>query len=221
MPADKKHVMDVMKPGKAAATATSRPVIVGHGAMIKDPMVHEKGSEAASEISDSDAVEAKSPSATKLVIKPLEAEEKAVEAEEKPVKDADSSESAVPAETPKDEPKKEEEKSDDTDDESDTEDDPIDGSDKAIVEAVSDQAKLSADEKKRQEQEAAEAEAINKLIEDKTYFISVGQVRRHRNNQMAAVLLLVILFALVIGYILVDTGVLNLGFDVPVHLLGH
>lgn len=37
-----KKVFDVMRPGKTAAGATSRPVIVGHKPQIKDPMMSER-----------------------------------------------------------------------------------------------------------------------------------------------------------------------------------
>jgi hypothetical protein len=45
-PSNKKQVMDVAKPGKTAPDATTRPLIVGHGGMLKDPMMS-AGSEAA------------------------------------------------------------------------------------------------------------------------------------------------------------------------------
>ena len=35
----KKHVSDVARPGKTTASATSRPIIVGHGSSVQDPMV--------------------------------------------------------------------------------------------------------------------------------------------------------------------------------------
>lgn len=38
---DKPKTFDVTKPGKTPAAATSRPIIVGHGPMMKDPMVSE------------------------------------------------------------------------------------------------------------------------------------------------------------------------------------
>lgn len=41
----KKPVMDVEKPGTTPAPATSRPVIIGKGPAIKDPMVNETKSE--------------------------------------------------------------------------------------------------------------------------------------------------------------------------------
>ena len=39
MGAAKKQVMDVSKPGKSAASATARPLIVGHGVSVQDPMM--------------------------------------------------------------------------------------------------------------------------------------------------------------------------------------
>ena len=50
-PANKKPIMDVAKPGDTAATATSRPVIINHGMLVKDPMMQDKGDEAASVVS--------------------------------------------------------------------------------------------------------------------------------------------------------------------------
>lgn len=49
MGAAKKQVMDVSKPGKAAAPATARPLIVGHGSMIQDPMVRRGEADAAAD----------------------------------------------------------------------------------------------------------------------------------------------------------------------------
>ena len=40
-----KKVFDVMRPGKTAASATSRPVIVGHKPQIKDPMMSDRQDE--------------------------------------------------------------------------------------------------------------------------------------------------------------------------------
>lgn len=65
MGAAKKQVMDVSKPGKAAASATARPVIIGHGSMVQDPMVRRAQAEA-----DAEAAGAQ-PKRGKIVIKPL------------------------------------------------------------------------------------------------------------------------------------------------------
>ena len=67
MGAAKKQVMDVSKPGKAAATATTRPLIVGHGSMVQDPMVRRANGQAAQDAEDAGT----QPTRGKIVLKPL------------------------------------------------------------------------------------------------------------------------------------------------------
>jgi hypothetical protein len=209
MAVDKKQVMDVSKPGKVAAHATSRPVIVGHGAMIKDPMVKENGAEAASEVSTQDYSGA-SPSKVKVTVHRPTEDEQAIPAKDEPSKD-------VSLEEPKDN-KDETEQSPPADDKPEPAADKApESSDEAVVGAVADQAALGKD-KEKSDEEIAKAVAIQKLIEDKTYFIPVGQVQRRRNNRMAAVMLVLLLLVVVGAYLVIDAGILRTSINLPFHV---
>ena len=73
-PANKKPIMDVAKPGDTAATATSRPVIINHGMLVKDPMMQDKGDEAASELVSAEETPQKL-TQSKKIIAPIVAQE--------------------------------------------------------------------------------------------------------------------------------------------------
>lgn len=74
----KKPVMDVEKPGTTPASATSRPVIVGRGPAIKDPMVNTSDPESTEQTNPQPL-----PSAKKKTIQPI-SEQPATEADTKP-----------------------------------------------------------------------------------------------------------------------------------------
>jgi hypothetical protein len=77
----KKPVMDVEKPGTTPASATSRPLIVGRGPAIKDPMVNDSNEET---VEQSKSLPL--PSAKKKTIQPITEpqEEAEVQSETKP-----------------------------------------------------------------------------------------------------------------------------------------
>lgn len=81
----KKPVMDVEKPGTTPASATSRPVIIGRGPAIKDPMVNEATPEG-----DEQPTPQQQPLAKKKTIQPLT---------EQPVPEAETKSDVQPAET--------------------------------------------------------------------------------------------------------------------------
>lgn len=62
----KKPITDVQKPGKTPAAATSRPIIVGHGAPLKDPMVTDDGAK-----TDESKTPEKITKTTQKVVKPI------------------------------------------------------------------------------------------------------------------------------------------------------
>ncbi len=191
MAAAKKPVMDVSKPGETPADATSRPIISGH-AVLKDPMVNATESE--TEVT-TDALaqneeapkEAVAPSAAHKIIKPLEAEASDTAEQEEPASET-------------------EQKSEESDSEV---------SDGAVVDAVLDQVT----DKKKQEavdvEEQKRQELVEKLVEDKKYFVPIGQERSRRNNRLF-LLLLGALLPVVVGLgLAADAGAINLGFKVP------
>jgi hypothetical protein len=93
------------------------------------------------------------------------------------------------------------------------------GSDAAVVDAVVDQA--AVDKKKQNEaDDAAKAKqaALAKLIEEKKYFVKVGQVARRRNNRIAVVFVLLVV-VLIGGYLAIDAGIIKTSINLPVHVL--
>lgn len=211
---EKKRVMDIKRPGKSVANATSRPVIVGHGAMMKDPMMQNKGNEAASDMPEVDHQPedlVKAQQKAELVLappvavveadtsKPQVAETEAVPAEEKLVS------TTVDTEDSK-------EKVSDDDKPNDATNDSI------IVDTVAGQASFSKDEKIKADEEAVQQEALSKLINEKTYFVKVGQqVHRQRKNRLS-IIILILLVLLVAAYLLIDAGVVKAGFSMPFHI---
>lgn len=179
---DKKAVFDVSKPGSTPPDSSSKPIIVSHKPMIKDPMMQEEA--AVSEVEETEKISS-TPKDTGKVIEPLS-------------KDSDDN---------KEEPKKEseekppEEPSDDktSDDKEKDEVDPKSGdsADSAVVDAVLSQAEQKGKKSKEAEALAEREAANNKLIESKKYFVKIKQPKRRRNKRMLLTLIFVILLGLV------------------------
>lgn len=91
--------------------------------------------------------------------------------------------------------------------------------DSAVIDAVADQAgankkkdgELSAEEKKHQEE-------IQKLIEDKKYFVPINVASKKRNARWSVVILVLLLLAAG-GYLVVDAGLAGKGIKLPVELI--
>jgi hypothetical protein len=203
----KKTVMDVSKPGKTAATATSRPVIITHGALVKDPMVNEEAA------TDTPVQETQAPitPAAKKVIAPLSAAENA-EAKAESETETDTIKQEVAAEeTSKKDPVAETKPSEKDEPESEDETE----SEEAVVDAVVEQVA----DKKAQEQAGVEEqkrqELVTKLVADKKYFVPLAVARRERNGKLGVVFA-VALLPLFVGLILaVDAELIGQGIDLP------
>lgn len=205
--ADRKNIMDVSKPGKSAATATAKPVIVGHGAMIKDPMVKDTDSATDTPAAEPEHLEVRH---EKVILQPSAAMSK----EDKPV-DATSPE----AEPEKDTAKEPEAKDASEESPAKTTDNNDDlGSEEAIVDAVAGQAGKKS--KAQSDKDNAQKELIEKLIREKTYNLPIKQTAAKRSGRWLMVVMVVALVALLAGYAAVDAGVVKPGFDVPYHLIG-
>jgi hypothetical protein len=89
----------------------------------------------------------------------------------------------------------------------------------AVVDAVAEQAtanktqqgELSPEEQKKQEE-------VTKLIENKKYFVPIGQVAKRRNKR-ASLAILVLLVLLVGFYLAVDAGIIMTTISLPVDLI--
>ena len=181
-----KKTMDVSKPGESAPDVSARPVLVTHRPMVQDPTIREpKTPDAPNE------PQPKNVPHSEKVIQPVTSEAK-VDTPKEP-----DTETPKKSETPDQEPEKVE-KSAET----------KAAEDAAVVEAVADQA---TEEKKKQNQlsdeEKAKQAAIQKLVDEKRYFVSIGQVTRRRNRRVVIALVALAIF-LVAAYFAMDAGLI-------------
>lgn len=223
--------MDVSRPGKTVANPTSRPIITGHGAMMKDPMVRdEQESSTIAGMSTQDAVKQEPEKLTarsERAIQPLLAPEQTDIAAEAPVaKDAASSTAAEDdasgkAQIDEDMADKKpitdsEDSPESTESTSGTDDSSV--SEEAVVDAVIDQAGADKKQKKQAEQEKANEEVLQKLVAEKKYFVPISH-GHHAHGRRKLMLVLALVVALVVAfYAAIDARLLRPGFDVPVHL---
>lgn len=202
---EKKQIMDIRRPGKSPANATSRPIIVGHGAMIKDPMVHDKGTEIVSDVAPVETThpEILAEPKPELVLTP-EAASVSGAAIDTAAIDAKNN-TSVAGESAVTTPELQTETSNTSDD-------------SIIVDTVAGQATLSREEKQIKSDEAAHQEALKKLIDDKTYFLRVSQPRTVRSKSRIGIVLIVLALLIIGAYLLVDSGVIKTGIDLPFHV---
>jgi len=224
-------VVDVVAPGTTPPNATSRPIIVSHGPIMKDPMF--QGTAPA--VSTSPPVPA--PSARAKVVTPLAevADDKAETPESSPNKksakttkskpdaDEEPAEKIVVLDEPKpaketaeapveEAPKADEKPTAAPKVESTTQDNEDDDENSA---AVVDSVVEKAAEKKKQDQaekETAEQQAkIAQLINEKKYFVPINVAKHKRTNRtLRVVLVILLLIAGGLGYAYYS-GVLKLG----------
>lgn len=217
-PADKKPIMDVAKPGKTAAPATSRPVIINHGAMVKDPMVNE-AEEAATDLPTKNETPAVSPAPKKVITPPEEtapAEEKAEE--EKDTKDTapkeaepdKKEETPKPAETEVPADAKKEPESTETSDQA---------SDDAVVDAVVDQVADKKEQERLAEEEQKRKKLVDKLTAEKKYFVPLAVARHQRNNKIGLVFLVIVVLLIVGAVLAVDAGLVGETITLPFDLI--
>lgn len=208
MATSKKTISDVDKPGTTPADATSRPVIVGHGPTMKDPMV----------TADTKDTDNDTPSAAKLrvapkkVIAPLSPEEASVEeTPQEPVsEEVDPEKSESTKETPaKTEPAKPEspKPADDS------------ASDSAVVDAVLDQANVTKHADIEDNAAVKRQELVNKLVAEKKYFVPLATAQHRRNNKIAIIVLAATLPLIVGGLLAVDAGIIETNVQLPFDLI--
>ncbi len=212
----KGHVIDVSRPGSAKPSATSRPVIVGSGKIMQDPMVKSSSSTDKGEDSDKKDDEAKITTGSGRTIQPLSDIIKPAETSEEPKKkEEDAADTKDDEKTEADEQSPTPDKTDDTpteeaskaeddksgdsssdDDEPKKDDDDDSGAESAIVDAVVDQA---ANKKNTTKQEAETTdEHIQSLIEQKKYFVTVGKARKRRFDAIVITLSILAIIATVV-----------------------
>lgn len=198
--------MDIQKPGAAKPDSSSRPIIVTNRPILQDPMVKDT----AKEPEEGDKKETNLAGTSKTIEPPKEPEDS-----KKDSKKQDES-------APPDEPEKE--ASEDTElpkaVDSIPESEEPSSSDSAVVDAVVAGAAKPGDTSNAQQIDDAEVkrrQAVQILIDSKKYAVPIGQVSRARHNRNAIVLLVFIL-AVVIGYAVIDLGFVSVPFELPLHV---
>lgn len=186
MPANNKNdkpIFDVAEPGKSTPSPTSRPVIIGHGPMLKDPMVSQQEDQA--EAPKPEVQETKKPDSSPAgAAKPKETSK---------AKEAPKDKKLVPSAEASAEIKETAKKD----------------SQAAVVEAVADQAVAKKSTKATPEEIAKQAE-LEKLVEDKTYFVPIGQVtKRRKRRRFASVFIVLIIAAFGVAYYAQQTGMIE------------
>ena len=188
---DSKKTMDINAPGKAAPSATSRPIIINHGPMMTDPMVQK-------EVEDEDPKG--SLSSNHKTIEPAtlgSVQKKAEEKVETPPEEP-APEPPKPETEPSTEPPKESETS--------TESNTAESSSEAEVDAVAGQAgPPTGQASKKKEDEATKAEEerkakLKQLITERKYFVPLGVAHHKKANRISLVILvLLVLIAGAVG----------------------
>ncbi|HSX52967.1 MAG TPA: hypothetical protein VLF90_01185 [Patescibacteria group bacterium] len=188
-----KRVFDVAKPGKTAANAQSRPVIVGHRTLLQDPMVK---SDDKKETKDDKLAPSQEPLAstsgkTITPSTPLSNETPAAKPSEDQTNTAHQDEQPAPEPTG------------DTDTQS-----PTNSTDQPKQPTAS--------------EDSAKQENLQKLVEEKKYYVPIGEQKRTRSIRR---LLLIILGLLIIGIILadllIDGGTIKTSIKAPVQIFHH
>ncbi len=194
-------VMDVTKPGKSTPSASSRPIIVGHKPMIQDPMVNEAAPSDDSSESQKIEVNRTAPK----VLQPLD-QSLSAEAADDSEQDPDGAEPKEDINQPSpaaDEASAETESTADQQPESQPTVEKT--TETKIVETVVEKAANKKGDKSDKDDKAAKEkqEKINKLIEEKKYFVPVGEpVAKKRRGKILALILLILI--LVGGYAAAD-----------------
>jgi hypothetical protein len=180
-----KPISDVQKPGKSAATATSKPILVTNRPIIKDPMVVEEKNEDGSDKEPKENLAAKGSSKTK--IEPLETSPKPDGKQDEPEPAGEEDTEPEPKET---EPIKDEEKS---------------APDKKTKTTPAEDEAVEAARK-------AEHDAnLQKIADAKTYYLPINAVEKRKTKRFVILGVAVsVLLVLIWIDIALDAGLIHL-----------
>ena len=214
-PSEKAKVFDVSKPGKTAAGASSRPVIVGHRTILKDPMVTEPT--ATVEEDTPNQISAQPPSAPDLPAKSNEPTSSAGTSGERtiepPTKQADKTPEKESADqSPSD---KEAAKATDSNRESFG-----DNPDSAAIDSTAGQAAAKKQAEKAAQEAAAQQAAMEKLVTDKKYFVPIGEKTRKKRSlrHILVGIILILVLGIVLADVLIDRGIIKTSIKAPVSI---
>lgn len=196
-------IFDVAKPGsQTASSATSRPVIVSNRPIMHDPMVTTSSIDIPQE-------EPASPIATKIVLKPLSGSQDSLSEKETamdgiipvPATTAPKQDAVLPAEKPASPSSKKS-----VDEPAEPEPDAETGSDVLDMDKTQLQKETAA-----LEAEAKRKEELDKIVEEKTYFLPINSVEKRRSKQVFAVGVIVsILLGLLWLNLALDSGIITI-----------
>lgn len=243
-------VFDVSKPGKQAASASSRPIIISNRPIMQDPMVttDKDASDNVSVITTPEAVDSTpSPSSVKLKLQPLSDDEKqTIEVSANPATaadlpaeeqskdtDADGVVDLLPATDPP-ETEKAEQIADESKDEQPAEADsggPSEAAESPTESAVTpaaaqsesspdDSTELEAQQETATaelEAEAKRQEALDGLVDAKTYFLPINAIERRRSKLVGVLgLFLIVILGLLLLDVMLDAGFVHIPGVQPV-----
>ena len=183
-------LFDVAKPGKTPPSATSRPVIVGHGSMVKnDPMVVR---------GDTEKDEGKQP--FKISVRELKIVPDNPEAAEEDITASESEEDGAAAEEPPAETPAQEEVV------------PA-ASETGVVDSLMNEVDAKQADKKQKKELETLTNELEKSIEAKEFFVPIGLESRHRSNQILLILVLILVLGVAGLNFAIDAEVVNIGID--------
>lgn len=189
---------DVAQPGKTPASATSRPIIVGHPSIMKhDPMVV---GDKTNQTSEEQTVRV----TRELKLQPDKAE----------TADADDEQSSPTVdETIVEETTQTEEQAatDSTEHESA---DMAESSGSGVVNTLVNEVDAKQADKKQKEDLEAKTKELEKTIESKEFFVPIGVASRRRSNNLTLISLVVIVVAVLAGINLsIDAELIDIGIQ--------
>lgn len=196
MPAKNSLIDDVAKPDKVTPDASSRPLIVGHKPILKDPMVTQDAEEKPVETTN------EKPVTRNKTVAPLTPETTAETPPTEPTADTPPASEAASAEaTP-----------------APTDSAQASSDDAAVMDALAEQAGADKKDKAASEAELKAQEEIAKHIAEKTYNVPISATDVEKRTQATAwlLLLLVVIFGAVLA---VDAGLVDIDITLPFDLI--
>lgn len=197
-----KKVNDISKPGETPASATSRPVIVKHRAVMKDPMVTPPNP---SQLKDEDTSDSSSDATT--------SKEEAVSRKAPELKPSEES-----IEQAKSDSKASNETNSSDNDGTEAENKNSSNAQSLATAAVDVLANQAVKKKEDGKGDTKKQEVIAKHIEEKTYFAPIGQISK-RKAKIHTIVALFILVALFGCYLAVDAGMILPDTELPFEII--
>lgn len=215
-------VMDVAKPGTSAPDTSARPIIVSHKPMVKDPMMATK-TELPSEVeAESEPKPQNKPAANTsrqgMTIEPRAELKAQTDKKEKEKGETIQVTSKTPA---KEEPAKiadQPEKPAEAEKETKA---PTSGasSEAGVVGAVASEAETKKQEQQLSAEEQARRDAVQKLVDEKRYFLPISKARSQTAKHVFMTVLILLLVAAIGLELAIDAGLVDVGIPPVVDLI--